>query len=300
MKILVILNGVSRKKGKFYREILPALQTKFDCTVAETRYSGHAIQLAQECTHQNYECILSAGGDGTLNQVLNGMLSNGYKNLSKLAILPLGSGNDFAGACGLRLEAQQLISLLENNNPMSTDVGKLVCLDSSGNEVQKYFLNVASVGMGPATVERMEKFPRWMGSNFRYLAAIFHTFFTHKPTDISIKADAWSWEGKARVWAMANGQSFGNRIFIAPQSKSNDGVFDTFLAGDVPLLKFLIYLQQLKSKRKIIDPKVQYQQGRYFEMTSSEKLAIEADGEIQGYLPAKAELMPNQILIFRQ
>jgi diacylglycerol kinase family enzyme len=67
----------------------------------------------------------------------------------------------------------------------------------------------------------------------------------------------------------------------------------------VPLLKFLIYLQQLKSKKKIVDPKIQYRQGRQFEMSSSEKLAIEADGEIQGYLPAMIELLPNQILIFR-
>jgi len=299
VKIFVILNGVSRKKGKFYHEILPALQIKFDCTVAETRYSGHAIQLAREATHQNFECILSAGGDGTLNQVLNGMLSNGFENLPRLVILPLGSGNDFAGSCNLRLEPQQLISLLEKNNPIATDVGKIICNDLSGTQVQKYFLNVASVGMGPTTVQRMEKFPGWMGSDLRYMAAILHTFFTHQPSHLSIKTDTWSWNGKARVWAMANGQSFGNRIYIAPQSKPNDGILDTFLASDVPLLKFLIYLQQLKSKKKIVDPKIQYRQGRQFEMSSSEKLAIEADGEIQGYLSAMIELLPNQILIFR-
>ncbi|NOS91223.1 MAG: diacylglycerol kinase family lipid kinase [Cyclobacteriaceae bacterium] len=300
MKIFVILNGVSRKKEKFYRDILPPLQTKFDCSVAETRYSGHAIQLAREATHQNFECIISCGGDGTLNQVLNGMLSDGFENLPKLAILPLGSGNDFAGSCSLQLERQQLISLLEKNNPIATDVGKIICNDLSGTPIKKYFLNVASVGMGPATVERMEKLPRWMGSDLRYLAAILHTFFTHRPTHLSIKTESWNWAGKARVWAMANGQSFGNRIYIAPQSTPNDGIFDTFLASDVPLLKFLIYLQQLKGKKNINDSKIQYNQGRYFEMTASQNLAIEADGEIQGYLPAKVELLSNRILIFRQ
>lgn len=299
MKLLIILNGVSRKKEKFYREIFPALQAKHDCSVQETLYSGHAFKLSQEALHQNFDYILSAGGDGTLNQVLNGLLTNGYENLPKLAILPLGSGNDFAGACGLPLDAHQLISLLEKNIPMATDVGKITCRDPSGNEAQKYFLNVASIGMGPATVLQMEKLPRWLGSNLRYLTAILHTFFTHRPTDISIKTDTWSWSGKARVWAMANGQSFGNRIFIAPQSKSNDGILDTFLASDVPLIKFLIYLQQLKSKKKIIDSKVHYHHSVHFEMTSSEKLAIEADGEIQGYLPAQVEVLPDRILIFR-
>ncbi|MBI3219302.1 MAG: diacylglycerol kinase family lipid kinase [Bacteroidetes bacterium] len=299
MKIFVILNGVSRKKGKFYRAILPGLQAKHDCTVAETRYAGHAIQLAREAIHQNFECIISAGGDGTLNQVINGMLSVNQNQLPGLAILPLGSGNDFAGSCGLKEDVHQLNSLLNAKAPVATDVGQLLCRDTSGKESQKFFFNVASVGMGPATVLKMEKLPRWLGSDMRYLLAILHTFFTHRPTNLSIQADTWNWSGKARVWAMANGQSFGNRIYIAPQSKSNDGILDTFLASDVPLLKFLIYLQQLKSKKILVDTKVQYQHGRHFEMSSSERLAIEADGEIQGYLPAKVELLSNRILIFR-
>ncbi|MCE2998051.1 MAG: diacylglycerol/lipid kinase family protein [Cyclobacteriaceae bacterium] len=299
MKIFVILNGVSRKKGKFYRAILPALQAKHDCTVAETRYSGHAFQLAQEATHQNFDCILSAGGDGTLNQVLNGMLSANHPHLPHLAILPLGSGNDFAGSCGLKEDVHQLTSLLDKNAPIATDVGKIICGDSSGERTQKYFMNVASVGMGPTTVLQMEKLPRWLGSDLRYLAAILHTFFTHRPTDLSIKTDSWSWNGKARVWAMANGQSFGNRIYIAPQSKSNDGIFDTFLASDVPLLTFLIYLQKLKGKRKLADSKIQYNQGRDFEISSSQNLAIEADGEIQGYLPAQITVLPDRVKIYR-
>lgn len=299
MKIFVILNGVSRKKEKFYREILPALRAKHDCIVEETLYSGHAIKLAQEATNQNFDCILSAGGDGTLNQVLNGMLLDHQLHLPDLAILPLGSGNDFAGSCGLKEDLHQLISLLDKNAPIATDVGKIICGDLSGARTQKYFMNVGSVGMGPATVLQMEKLPRWLGSDLRYLTAILHTFFTHRPTDLSIKSDTWSWNGKARVWAMANGQSFGNRIYIAPQSKSDDGIFDTFLASDVPLLKFLIYLQQLKGKKKIEDTKIQYNRGVSFEFTSSQNLAIEADGEIQGYLPAQVTVLPKRIKIYR-
>lgn len=299
MKIFVILNGVSRKKEKFYREILPLLKAKHDCAIQETQFSGHAIQLAKEATHQNFDCILSAGGDGTLNQVINGMLSANQPHLPHLAILPLGSGNDFAGSCGLKEDVHQLISLLDKNASIATDVGKIICSDSSGAQAQKYFMNVASVGMGPATVLQMEKLPRWLGSDLRYLTAILHTFFTHRPTDLSINSDTWSWNGKARVWAMANGQSFGNRIYIAPKSKSDDGIFDTFLASDVPLLKFLIYLQQLKGKKKIEDTKIQYKRGVSFEFTSSQNLAIEADGEVQGYLPAQVTVLPKRIKIYR-
>jgi diacylglycerol kinase (ATP) len=297
LKVLVILNGVSNKKKIFYSTILPELKANFEVTVEETLHAGHAIQLA--ISAQNFDAIISAGGDGTLNQVLNGLLSNGFDSLPKLGLIPLGSGNDFAGAIGLGYEVNQLVSLLKRNQPQLTDIGKLVCHDSANKEITKYFINVASIGMGPATVLQMEKMPRWLGSNLRYLAAILHTFFMHKATDLSIETDTWRWNGKVRVWAMANGQSFGNKIFIAPFSKVDDGVLDAFLASDVPLLKFLVYLQQLKSKMKVVDSKIQYHQGAVFTLHSCERTAIEAEGEIQGYLPARIEILSKRISIFR-
>ncbi len=299
MKLLVILNGVSNKKKNFYSTILPALKANFEVTVKETVHSGHALQLAAESKIENFETIISAGGDGTLNQVLNGLLSKGFDSLPKLGVIPLGSGNDFAGAIGLGSDPDQIVSLLKNDRPQLTDIGKIVCHDLLNKEVTKYFINVASIGMGPATVLQMEKMPRWLGSNLRYMTAILHTFFTHKATDVKIQTDNWKWIGEARVWAMANGQSFGNKIFIAPFSKVDDGVLDAFLASNVPLLKFLVYLQQLKSKKKIIDPKIQYHQGALFTIQSSEQTAIEAEGEIQGYLPARVEILTKRISIFR-
>jgi diacylglycerol kinase (ATP) len=298
LKVFVILNGVSTKKKRFYSKILPTLKANFEVTVEETLYAGHAVQLAA-VNAQNFDTIISAGGDGTLNQVLNGLLSKSFDSLPKLGIIPLGSGNDFAGAIGLGAEVDQLVSLLKENKPLLTDIGKIVCHDSSSKEITKYFINVASTGMGPATVLQMEKMPRWLGTNLRYLAAILHTFFMHKATDLNIETDQWSWHGKARVWAMANGRSFGNKIFIAPFSKVDDGVLDAFLASNVPALKFLVYLQQLKSKKKVLDSKIQYHRGAVFTIQSSEQTAIEAEGEIQGYLPARIEILAKRISIFR-
>lgn len=298
VKVLVILNGISSKKQRFYSAILPALKANFEVTVKETLHSGHAVQLAAAHA-QNFDTVISAGGDGTLNQVLNGLLSQGLDSVPNVGVIPLGSGNDFAGALGLSSKANQIVSLLKKDQPQLTDIGKVTCRDSSNNEIAKYFINVASVGMGPATVLQMEKMPQWLGGNLRYLAAILHTFFTHKATDLSIKTNGWSWNGKARVWAMANGQSFGNKIFIAPFSKVDDGLFDTFLASNLPLLKFLVYLQQLKSRKKIVDSKIHYNQGAHFTIRSSEHAAIEAEGEMQGYLPARIEILPKRVFVFR-
>jgi diacylglycerol kinase (ATP) len=300
LKTLIILNGISPKKNKFYSEILPLLQKKFEITVTETSYAGHASQLASEAVGKNFDCILAAGGDGTLHQVINGILKEKITNpLPSTGLIPLGSGNDFATTCGLSFDANAIEKLLRANKPQPTDVGKISCSDFDGNKIEKYFINACSVGMGPATVQRMEKSSAWLNADLRYLTSILHTFFTHRPQALTIKTASWEWSGKARVFAAANGKSFGNKIFIAPDAKQDDGFFNTFLAGEVPLLKFLLFFQSLKQKKKIIDDKSSYSLAKEIELSSSEKILLEAEGELVGYLPAKIEIMPSRISFFR-
>jgi diacylglycerol kinase (ATP) len=299
LKILIILNGISRKKKKFYSEILLALQKKFAITVAETTYSGHASQLAAEALNKNYDAILAAGEDGTLHQVINGLLSKESKTLPSIGLIPLGSGNDFATTCGLKAEAAQLIKLLQANQPKPIDIGKINCVDADGKEKVEYFINACSVGMGPATVQRMEKSPKWLGADLRYLTSILHTFFTHHPQELTIKTTFWQWSGKVRAFAIANGKSFGNKIYIAPDALQDDGFFDSFLASEIALPKFLWYLQLIKQKKKIADHKIKYDPLQEAHLSSSEKVMMEAEGELVGYLPASVELLKKKIQFFR-
>jgi diacylglycerol kinase (ATP) len=300
LKNLIILNGISPKKKRFYSEILPSLQKKFEIIVEETSYAGHAAQLASEALSKNYDCIIAAGGDGTLHQVMNGILSvNSARSLPSIGLIPLGSGNDFATTCGLSFNATLIVKLLALNQPKPTDVGKISCHDERGNAIAKYFINACSVGMGPSTVQRMEKSPKWLSADLRYLTSILYTFFTHQPAPLNIKTESWEWSGKARVFAVANGKSFGNKIFIAPDAVQDDGLFNTFLAGEAPLIKFLWFLQSFKQKKKIIDPLITYSKAKEVVITSQEKILMEAEGELVGYLPATIKLEPSRILFFR-
>lgn len=301
MKIVVILNGVSKKKKKFYHFILPVLTQSFSVEVFETTFANHAHQLAAEAVLKKVDVIISAGGDGTLNQVLNGMMSVAHENnLPVLGLIPLGSGNDFANSANLRANPIDLLDLLKKNQPKPTDIGKVICRNSSNEVITHYFINVCSLGMGPATVQRMGKSPKWLSADFKYLLSIVQTFFTHKPEEVELQTPSWSWKGKARVVAIANGQSFGNKIYIAPDSKLDDGVFSTFISGNVPLLKFLLYLQQLKNKKRITDAQISYSNTANVEITSSNKLMLETEGELIGFLPASIEMLPRQIRFFRK
>jgi diacylglycerol kinase (ATP) len=300
LNIVIILNGISKKKKKFYHSILPVLLQKFTIEVLETQYANHARQLAAEAVLKKPDVIISAGGDGTLNQVLNGMMRFGNENLPALGLIPLGSGNDFANSASLNADPDLLLDLLARNQPKPTDIGKVVCRNGKNEEITHYFINVCSLGMGPATVKRMEKAPTWLGADLKYLLSIVQTFFTHKPEQVEVETSSWNWKGSARVVAIANGQSFGNKIYIAPDAKMDDGVFSTFIASNLPLLKFLLYLQKLKSKKKITDDQIIYNNTEKVEVRSENDVMLETEGELIGFLPASIKMLPSQIRFFRK
>jgi diacylglycerol kinase (ATP) len=296
LKIAIILNGISTRKKKFYQHTLPALQQKFSVVVFETQFSGHAILLAGEAVIKDFDVILSAGGDGTLNQVVNGLLTVAvFNKLPAIGIIPLGSGNDFAGMMGVSGNPLQLIKLLDENKPKAVDVGKIFCLNKAGETVERYFINVCSMGMGPATVNRLERLPRWIGTSLRYYASVLNTFLTHPTEQFEVRTSTWTWQGKARVIAIANGKSFGNKIYIAPEAQPDDGVLSTFIATDMQLFKFLFVLWTVKRKKKVQDSCVLYSTATELELTSPDPAWIEAEGELAGLLPARVEMQKGRI-----
>jgi YegS/Rv2252/BmrU family lipid kinase len=300
MKVAIIINGVSRKKKFFYREVLPVLQQEAETVVFETQYAQHAIALAATARDENFDFILAAGGDGTLNQVLNGILKKpSHTKLPALGVIPLGTGNDFAKLCGIRASGQQIAELIRLGRAAPIDIGKINCCEEHGEPLNRYFLNVCSMGMGPEVVKRLMKSDRSLGPLITYLKAITETFFSHRPQQLSVRTPQWEWSGKMRVFAIANGKSFGNEMYIAPDAHPDDGMFSSFVAGDIPLLKFLMYLQKIKGKEKINDRQIFYNQCTSVEITAPEPCAIEAEGEWMGWLPMSIELLPQQINFLR-
>jgi YegS/Rv2252/BmrU family lipid kinase len=296
LKIAIILNGISHKKKKFYHQIFPSLQ-QFSPELFETKYAGHAIDLAEEFTTKRYDLILAAGGDGTISQVVNGMLKTLAERLPILGIIPLGSGNDFATMLGASTEGYTIAELIKQHKIKPVDVGKIECVDEAGNLVIKYSINVCSTGMGPATVQRLERLPRWLGATFRYYVSVIDTFLTHPIAHFEVKADNELWKGKARVVAIANGVSFGNKIYVAPDANPDDGLFATFIATNMPLLKFLGVLLRVKQRKKIQDESIRYGTATEVHLCSKERTYIEAEGEIAGLLPAHITMLKGKIQI---
>ncbi len=314
-KLVIILNGVSRKKKKFYQQILPGLSEKYTVEVWETKHRDHAIELGRAAVLQNPIGILAAGGDGTLNQVLNGIMwpptpclsgrqaGEGLVGRPPIGVIPLGTGNDFARLGKVLSTAESILEKIAHGGKL-TDVGKVNCLNEMGEKTFRYFINVASLGMGPDVVRRLFKSDRSLGPTLTYFKAITQTFFSHRPEAVEVTTDQWTWHGKLRVLAIANGQSFGSAMYVAPDAQPDDGVFSTFLAGEIPLLKFLWFLQTIKSRKKIKDDLVRYDTCTRMSLASPAEASaeagwIETEGELAGMLPAQIEIMPKAIKFFR-
>jgi diacylglycerol kinase (ATP) len=297
-KLIVILNGVSRKKKKFYRQILPGLADQYVVDVWETQHQEHALELGKKAARESPFGVLAAGGDGTLNQVLNGFFEANLNALPTLGIIPLGTGNDFAHLGNITSTHESILQKIQSGGQL-TDVGRVHCLDTAGNQTTRHFINVASLGMGPAVVHELFKSNRALGRDLTYLKSILRVFFTHPLDEIEVSTTDWTWRSKARVVAIANGQSFGGGIFIAPGAKPDDGSFSTFVAGDVPLFKFLFVLQQVKAKRLATDSRIQYNTATQLKLTAPQPCWIETEGELAGLLPATIDMLPGAIRFFR-
>lgn len=293
MKVIIILNGISLHKKKFYHDIFPLLKDRFAIEVFETATRNDAVTLASKAS-QHAAVVLAAGGDGTVFQVANGLLQT-EGNLPVMGVIPLGSGNDFARGLEIPNDKQKIVSMLENMNTMDIDVGKVFYTTADGQTDSRYFLNVVDVGMGPVVVDRVLKSGRPFGSAVAYYSSIFSTFLSFKPIQMKAKAAGWTWEGKMRSFAIANGKYYGHGLCIAPMAKLDDGMLEVFVCGDASAWDFILQSIPLKKGKRINHPKVSYHYTDQVALSSTEDCMIEADGELLGNLPARVALASHKM-----
>lgn len=278
---------------------MPALQKAHNADVFETRTRHDAVFLASKAVEKGYSLILAAGGDGTVNQVLNGVIKGREKDpsLPIIGVIPIGSGNDFARTIKVTTNVNDLMNLITSGKYTQADVGKIQYQTIQGEKDHSYFINVADAGMGPEVVRRVMDSDRIFGAGVAYYAAILSTFSNYKPMDVQVKAEQWEWHGKLNTLAIGNGKYYGHGLCIAPDAIINDGVFSTFICGDASKAEFIWHSSKLKTEKKIAHPKVRYDTARHLELTSGQPCLIEADGELLGMLPATVDIIPNKIKV---
>ena len=298
MKIVFVVNNKNNRLAK----VLPRLdqycqQTNMGSVqFVSTQRKKHAIELAKQATEKGCEYMIAVGGDGTLNEVINGMLqakipANEYP---AIGLLPHGSANDFARTARISNSIAALIELIQSNTTQKIDLGKIIIQQT---QETRYFINIVGVGLGTEVAQNLEQSSSVLGPGFNYFKHIIKGFLSYVKKEVSCTSSTWQWKGKLLQMAVANGRYLGNAICIAPDAKLTDGQFQVAIFGDLSIWDYLKNHGNLKKGVKINLPQVSYHNANEVLLESNDSCGIEADGEYVGLAPATISVLPKAICI---
>ncbi|NJM25102.1 MAG: hypothetical protein HC859_05975 [Bacteroidia bacterium] len=164
-----------------------------------------------------FDTILAAGGDGTVYQMVNGVMSAPDAAPPVLGVIPIGGGNDFARSLAIDARPATISRILESKKLQPVDVG-LVRYEGKGGTQQRYFINVVDLGMGPHVVRNVTNSRRTFGPGVAYYGAIIKTFYQYRMMNVTAQSAGWQWQGKLRSMALAIGKYYGHGLCVAPDA----------------------------------------------------------------------------------
>jgi YegS/Rv2252/BmrU family lipid kinase len=258
----------------------------------------HATELACCYLQRGYQLVVAVGGDGLINEVVNGFFDAG-QNLfpeAALGILSVGSGGDFIKSLGWSRDLFTAALRLEGSETRIIDVGKAVFQNLQGETQTRYFLNMADFGAGGAVVERVNRTTKAFGGTLSFLWGILSTLPTYRNKEIRFSINgAKETSAILNNLIVANGKYYGGGLKSAPDAVVDDGLFQFVAVGDVTFPEVLLNLRRFRRGTYLTHPKVRSYVGKSLSAKSIEPVFIDMDGELVGTLPAVFEILPRAI-----
>lgn len=267
--------------------------------VERTRGPRDAERIAREAVRAGTDRLIVAGGDGTLSEVATGLLSAGLGGYATIVALPLGTGGDFLRTLGVPRELDRAIECLREGKLRPLDAGRATFVDRAGRPAHAHFVNVASFGVSGRVVELVNRSPRALGGRASFLLGALRAIARHRSAPVRIRVDGrLVHEGPLVLAAAANGRFFGAGMCIAPEARTDDGLFDVVAVRAMGRARLLRKLPLIYRGAHLSDPAVQAWHGRVVEAESlGPPVPLELDGEPLGLLPARFELLPAALML---
>jgi YegS/Rv2252/BmrU family lipid kinase len=300
--ILFVVNPASGA-GKAAREWaamqawLPSSGLPYDAAL--TTRPMEATDIAQRAVLQSRPLVVAVGGDGTLNEVVNGFFRNSapIPTTSKLAFVPLGTGGDFRRTLRIPVDPRQAVDVLRSGMVRRLDAGCVTYATSDGATAVRHFINIADAGLGGEVVQRVGNGTKRFGSmayTIGGLGALLR--YTNQPMTVDIDGIRHELP-RAQQVVVANCQFFGGGMKMAPSASPTDGVFDVILVKDAGKIETMRGMNDIRSGRHLdqTNPKIELMYGKRISVTSPQQVRIDIDGEGVGFLPALFEIQPGAI-----
>jgi diacylglycerol kinase (ATP) len=254
---------------------------------------GDATVAAADAARHGYDRIYVAGGDGTLNEVLNGVASiPGRLGQIELGILPLGTGNDFARALGFPEAIETVLDIHEHSTPAPVDVGVL-----NG----RYFLNVSGGGFIAEVSDAVDTELKSIAGKLAYLIGGAQVLLTHEPVSTKI---TWT-DGQAggtrefalHAFAVCNAQQIGGGRLIAPDARVDDGLLDVCLIQAMPTVEFVALLRRVSSGDHVDDARVHYFRARDVDLRFDRLIKVNTDGQVLEAESCEYRVLPRAVRV---
>lgn len=299
---LLILNPkAGRGAARFGRVQRIVTEALGEIEVARTRAPRDASRIAREAVRAGVSRVVVGGGDGTLSEVVTGLLEAGLGGYAELGILPLGSGCDFARSVGVPQGIEEAAALLRDGSRSRVDAARIRYRDERGQPRTSYFLNEASFGLAGLTVALVNRMGKRFGPRLAFALGSVGAILRGCEPDVSIRVDERTvFEGRISMVVAANGRHFGSGMKIAPDALVDDGALDVVIVERLSRMRLLARFPSLYRGTHLRYPEVRHHRGVRIEaiLRGDDYAPLDVDGEAVGELSIEVEVLPKAIGIF--
>ena len=278
-KVKIILNPMADRGNAWRaaRDLRPIALEYGNADWSGTVYPGHAIELARQAGEQGCDMVIAMGGDGTVHEVVNGLMQVDESKRPFLGVVPVGSGNDFAHAIGVPKESDHALAYALKAEPSAIDLG----LMTDEHDRKEYFDNTLGIGFDAVVTIRSHRLPLLRGF-IMYLTAVIQTILlNHDPAHVQIQTDSETIDESVLMTTLCNGGREGGGFMLSPDSKMTDGIMEFLLVRKVSrLMMFRLVPEFMNGTHRRFAKQIRMGACQKFAMTSDRPLYIHADGEI--------------------
>ena len=282
--------GGGKKGPKILKDVLPLFEQKnIELNIIETEYAGHNKDLANQLNMDGYDGFCCIGGDGTLNEVINGLLTRKDRLKFPIGLITGGTGNSF-------MHDLDCLDPIEAANKIISDKRRFIDVFSCNTDGKTFYgFNILGWGI-PTDANILADKLRWMGPQ-RYNFASIIEVLRHKKRFARVIIDNNSIGADFAFIIGCNTIHTGKGMRMAPLARLNDGLIDLIIVRKVSRFKLLKLFPKVFSGKHIGDPGVDYRQVKQFKIMSEDKSQLNLDGEVLGSTPVEVKILPKEVEI---
>ncbi len=297
MKTLVVVNPAASagRSIKDYKNTIEKLLHKYlgDFSVKYTSGVGDAARFAVK--GEIYERVICVGGDGTLNEITNG-LHNASLDIP-IGLVSVGTGNDFKKTLGLVGSYEYMIQRIASGEPKEFDLLEATYKGLDGKMITRLAINIIGVGFDAAVSQRINNARFKVRGKMSYVLSFLPEFITTGTYPVHFSANGNFTQKTYYLVAFGNGKYFGGGMKVCPDAVPDDGFIDAVGIGGMPKLKLLYHFSKIYKGTHISLNEVDHARGKEFDVKGEKETPIEMDGEVVGTLPLNVKIKEKAVKI---